>query len=209
MAVVRTSENAEAARQARLFMAGGLQLIEVTFSVPEAVELVRRLLADRGTGGPPWVGMGTVTTPERAAAAVGAGAEFIVTPNADPEVARVARDAGVFLIVGALTCTEIVAAQRMGADLVKVFPLPPVGGPSYLSVVRGPLSDVAMLAAGGFGVDDIPAYRQAGAQAFGIGAPLLAEDDEATLRRIARALRLARGEDEDAAGDGAPREAAR
>jgi len=208
VAVVRTSENAEAARQARLFMAAGLQLIEVTFSVPGADDLVRRLLVDRGTGGPPWVGMGTVTTPERAAAAVAAGAEFIVTPNADPEVARVVRDAGLFLIVGALTCTEIVAARAMGADLVKVFPLPPVGGPSYLSVVRGPLSDIPMLAAGGFGVDDIPAYRRVGAQAFGIGAPLVAENDEATLRRIARALRLARGE-EDAASAGAPREAAR
>jgi 2-dehydro-3-deoxyphosphogluconate aldolase/(4S)-4-hydroxy-2-oxoglutarate aldolase len=183
-------------------MACGLQLIEVTFSVPGADDLVRLLLAERGGGGPPWIGMGTVTTPERAARAVAAGSEFIVTPNAEEEVARVVRDAGVFLIVGALTATEIVAARRMGADLVKVYPLPPVGGPGYLSVIRGPLGDVPMLAAGGFGVEEIPAYRRAGAVAFGIGSPLLADGDDATRRRIARALRLARGE--ESAGEETP-----
>lgn len=195
MAVVRTSENAEAARQARVFTDAGLEMIEITFTVPGATELVRRLLDEREGGGPPWIGMGTVTTPERARAALEAGSEFVVTPNAAPEVAALVREAGVYLVVGALTCTEIVAARRMGADLVKVYPLPPVGGPGYLEVVRGPLGDVPMLAAGGYGVEDIPAYRAAGARAFGIGAPLLQADDEATRRHIERALRLARGEE--------------
>lgn len=194
VAVVRQKERAEAARQARAFAAGGLELVEVTFTVPGATDLVRELLAERAGGGPPWIGMGTVTTPERANAAVDAGAEFLVTPNLDPEVAAIAHRAGLYLVLGALTPTEIVQAQRLGADLIKVYPLPPVGGPAYLDVVRQPLGDVGpMLAGGGFGIEEIPAYRAAGAVAFGIGGPLVGPDEATTRARIARALELARG----------------
>jgi 2-dehydro-3-deoxyphosphogluconate aldolase/(4S)-4-hydroxy-2-oxoglutarate aldolase len=192
ISVVRTSSRDEAARQARIFAASGIELIEITFSVPGASGLVRELLAGRPGDGPPWIGMGTVTTEARAREAVAAGAEFLVTPNVSPAVARVAREAGLFLVLGALTATEIVEAHELGADIVKVFPLPPVGGPSYLSVVRGPLGDIPMLAAGGFGVEEIPAYAAVGASAFGIGAPLLGADEEETRRRIARGLELAR-----------------
>jgi len=189
--VIRTDSSEQAERQARLFVAGGIRLVEITFTVPGATALVSKLLAERGDGA--WtVGMGTVTDGERARAALAAGAEFVVSPNVSPEVAAVARQAGRYLLVGALTPTEIVAARQAGADLVKVFPLPPVGGPAYLRAVRGPLGDVPMLAAGGFGPEEIPAYRQAGAVAFGIGAPLLAGNDDETLRRIGGAVALAR-----------------
>jgi 2-dehydro-3-deoxyphosphogluconate aldolase/(4S)-4-hydroxy-2-oxoglutarate aldolase len=191
--VVRTSTPEEAARIAATMIDSGLQLIEITFTVPGATDLVRRLLAERQGDGPPWIGMGTVTDTDRAERAVVAGAEFVVTPNADPAVAAVATAAGRYLIVGALTCTEIAAARAMGADLVKVYPLPPVGGPAYLETVRQPLGDIPMLAAGGFGVDEIPAYRAAGAVAFGIGAPLIGAGAEDAHGRIARALALARG----------------
>ncbi len=198
--VVRTPSREEAAAQARTLAACGVELVEITFTVPGAAALVRELLAERRgareAGGPPWIGMGTVSTAERAREAVAAGAEFFVTPNVNPEVARVAREAGIYLIMGALTPTEIVDAAGLGADLVKVYPLPPVGGPAYLSVIRGPLGDIPMLAAGGFGVEEIPLYAQAGAVAFGLAAPLLgvgpAGNDEAR-QRIARALTLARG----------------
>ena len=194
--VVRTNSTEEARRQARLFIEGGLELIEITFSVPGALDLVRELLAERGEEGPPWIGMGTVTDADRATAAVDAGTEFIVSPNTSSTVASVAGDAGVLLILGALTCTEIVTARDLGAHIVKVYPLPPVGGAAYLATVRQPLSDIPMLAAGGFGVDEIPDYLAVGATAFGIGAPLLGSDDDATHRRIAHALRLARGQEE-------------
>ncbi|HEY4575650.1 MAG TPA: bifunctional 4-hydroxy-2-oxoglutarate aldolase/2-dehydro-3-deoxy-phosphogluconate aldolase [Thermoanaerobaculia bacterium] len=193
--VVRTASRDEAAAQARSLAASGVELVEITFTVPGASGLVRELLAGRSSEGPPWFGMGTVTTAARAREAVAAGAEFIVTPNVSAEVARQVRQAGLFLVMGALTPTEIVAAVEAGADLVKVYPLPPVGGPAYLSVVRGPLGDVPMLAAGGFGVEEIPAYRQAGATAFGLAAPLLGiGSGEAEARhRIERAITLARG----------------
>ncbi|HVS16761.1 MAG TPA: 2-dehydro-3-deoxyphosphogluconate aldolase [Thermoanaerobaculia bacterium] len=195
MSVVRTASREEAGRQARLFRAGGIQLIEVTFSVPDATELVRQLLAERSGDGPPWIGMGTVTTGERARAALAAGAELIVSPNVSAAVAETARGAGRYLVLGALSATEIVIARELGSDLVKVYPLPPVGGPRYLATVRQPLDDIPMLAGGGFPVEEIPAYRAAGATAFGIGAPLLGADDAGTLERVGRALRLARGED--------------
>lgn len=190
--VVRTDSTGEAERQARALIEGGLELIEITFSVPQATDLVRRLLAERQGAGPPWIGMGTVTDADRAASAVAARTEFIVSPNTSAPVASVARAADVLLILGALTCTEIVTARELGAHMIKVYPLPPVGGPGYLQVVRGPLSDIPMLAAGGFTVEEIPAYRKAGASAFGIAAPLLGTDDETSSQQIARALSLAR-----------------
>jgi 2-dehydro-3-deoxyphosphogluconate aldolase/(4S)-4-hydroxy-2-oxoglutarate aldolase len=198
--VVRTGSREEAAATARAFLDGGLELVEVTFTVPGAAGLARELLAERGTAGPPWIGMGTVTTAERAREALDAGAEFLVTPNVSRAVAGLAREAGVFLVVGALTPTEIADAQALGADLVKVFPLPPVGGPAYLAAVRGPLGDVPMLAAGGFGVEEIPAYRAAGAVGFGIGAPLVGASARETGERVRRALELARAGRTEAGG---------
>lgn len=195
MAVVRTDTLEEAERQARVFLRGGIRLLEITFSVPDAPALVERLLAERGADDEHFVGMGTVTNEERARRAVAAGAEFIVSPNVSAAVAAVAREAGRYLVLGGLTATELVTARELGSDLVKVYPLPPVGGPRYLSTVRQPIFDVPMLAGGGFGIDEIPAYRQAGATAFGIGAPLLGATDEETIDRVQRALRLARGAD--------------
>ena len=193
--VVRTDSLEEAEEIAATLIDGGVRLIEITFTVPGATDLVRRLLAERGDDGAYRVGMGTVTGAERAQRAVAAGAEFIVTPNADRAAAAVATGAGRYLVVGALTCTEIVAGRDMGADLIKVYPLPPVGGPAYLATVRQPLGEIPMLAAGGFGVDEIPAYRAAGAVAYGIGAPLIGAGGDEARARIGRALALARGED--------------
>jgi 2-dehydro-3-deoxyphosphogluconate aldolase/(4S)-4-hydroxy-2-oxoglutarate aldolase len=199
--VVRTSSYEEAARQARALAAAGIELVEITFSVPRAPRLVAELLAEReasGRGTPPFFGLGTVTTAARAREAVAAGAEFFVTPNTSAEVADAARRAGLFLIMGALTPTEVCTAAEKGADLVKIFPLPPIGGPAYLRTIRGPLSDIPMLAAGGFPVDDIPAYRAAGASAFNLAGPLLGTDlasAEERRQRAARALALARGQE--------------
>jgi 2-dehydro-3-deoxyphosphogluconate aldolase/(4S)-4-hydroxy-2-oxoglutarate aldolase len=192
--VIRTDSTDDAARQAELFRTAGLELIEVTFTVPGAIDLVKSLVAQRGTPlGPPWIGMGTVTSAQRARDAVAAGCDFLVSPNTSSEVAAIARDAGCFLILGAMTPSEIVAARQLGANFIKVYPLPMFGGPAYLHTVRQPLPDIPFLAAGGFDVEEIPDYVAAGAQAFGIGAPLLGENDDASIRRIQRALQMARG----------------
>lgn len=192
--VVRTSTIGQAERLADRFIAGGLKLIEVTFTVPDAPRLITGLLEARRSPGPPWIGAGTVTDAQRASQALAAGAEFIVSPNPSPEVASRALDAGIFLALGALTPGEILAAHSLGADIVKVYPLPPVGGPAYLATVRQPIDDVPMLAAGGFGSGEIPAYRKAGASAFGLGAQLLSDKPSEDRSRIERALALARGE---------------
>ena len=192
--VVRTDSFEEAAVQAERLWEGGLSMIEITFTVPRGSDLVRQLLSKRDGDPPPCIGMGTVTDTDRAHAAIESGAEFIVSPNAHSDVAAVANEADVFLVIGALTPTEIVAGHQLGADLIKVYPLPPVGGAAYLATVRQPLGDIPMLAAGGFVPDEIPEYRAAGARAFGIGAPLLGVEEEDSRARIQRALALARGE---------------
>ncbi len=192
--VVRTDSYERAEAIARDLIAGGLELIEITFTVPDGPRLVEALQGERAAGGPPWIGMGTVTTAARAERAIAAEAEFIVSPNTSRAVADLARESDRFLLLGALSCTEIVEARDAGADLVKVYPLPAIGGPAYLSVIRGPLGDIPMLAAGGFGIEEIPAYRAAGAVAYGIGGPLLGATPEETATRVRRALTLARGE---------------
>jgi 2-dehydro-3-deoxyphosphogluconate aldolase/(4S)-4-hydroxy-2-oxoglutarate aldolase len=192
--VVRTATIDEAERQARTLIAGGVTLIEITFSVPGATELVRNLLHQYPGDKAPWIGMGTVTNRARADEAVAAGARFLVSPNCSEDVAAVAREHDLFLFLGAVTPTEIVRARELGADVVKVYPLPPIGGPAYLKVVRLPLADIPMLAGGGFPVSEIPAYRAAGACAFGMAAPLLG-----AVADIPQALRLARGESGESA----------
>jgi 2-dehydro-3-deoxyphosphogluconate aldolase/(4S)-4-hydroxy-2-oxoglutarate aldolase len=184
--VVRTGSIDEARRLAQRLIDGGIQLIEITFTVPDAPALVRELRRKIG-GGPPWIGVGTTTTAERARLGIEAGAEFVVTPNVSAAVASVVRQSDALLVMGALTASEIVTAHELGADLVKVFPLAPVGGPRYLEIVRGPLAGIPMLAAGGFLPEEIPAYRRAGAIAFGVAAALLTD--------IPQALAWARGEE--------------
>jgi len=193
IAVVRTDTIEAAREQSHALLDSGLELLEITFTVPGASSLVRELLEARSDDSSTWIGMGSVSTRARAEEALAAGSEFIVSPNVAPDVAAAAREAGRFLVMGALTPTEIVSAIELGADIVKVYPLPAVGGTGYLEVVRGPLFDVDMLAAGGFGVDEIPSYRAAGAIAFGMAAPLLLGTDGNSNANIDRALRLARG----------------
>ena len=94
--------------------------------------------------------------------------------------------------MGASTPTEIVEAHELGADIVKVYPVPSLGGPGYLQAIRQPLDDIPMLAAGGFELSEIPAYQAAGASAYGMGEPLIGQTDQETQTRVKRALELAR-----------------
>lgn len=142
----------------------GLPCVELTITSAGALDALAAL---RGRT----AGMGSVTTPQQAEAALAAGAAFLVTPAAAPGVLE--RVAGrVPVIAGALTPSEIVAAHAAGAAMVKVFPVSAVGGPPYIGAVRGPLPDIELVATGGVTPAEVGAYLAAGCAAVGLGGAL-------------------------------------
>jgi 2-dehydro-3-deoxyphosphogluconate aldolase/(4S)-4-hydroxy-2-oxoglutarate aldolase len=171
VAILRAPSPELALRAARAIHAGGIRLIEVTMTVPNALgvlEEMGKVLGDDVT-----LGAGTVLDPETARTCVGAGACFIVSPNFDPATVEMARSLDAVSIPGALTPTEIVTAARAGADCVKVFPCSAVGGPGYLKALRGPLPDIKLVATGGVHLENVVEYLEAGATAVGLGAGLI------------------------------------
>jgi 2-dehydro-3-deoxyphosphogluconate aldolase / (4S)-4-hydroxy-2-oxoglutarate aldolase len=171
IAVVRAPSSELAVRAARAIHAGGIRLIEVTMTVPNALEALRE--TERTLGDGVTLGAGTVLDPDTARACVAAGARFIVSPNFDPATVEAALSLGAVSIPGALTPTEILAAARAGADYVKVFPCSAVGGPSYLKALRAPLPDIKLVATGGVNAENVVDYLRAGATAVGLGAGLV------------------------------------
>ncbi len=173
IAIVRAPTRALARACAGAAHAGGIRFIEITFGVPECVDLVAELAAA-------WpdavIGVGTVLTADQARAAEAAGARFAVSPNVDPAVVEAARAAGLVSIPGASTPTEIVAAARAGATFVKVFPCKTLGGPEYIRLVRGPLPDIPLIATGGISLSSIAAYLEAGVAAVGATGDLYIPD---------------------------------
>jgi 2-dehydro-3-deoxyphosphogluconate aldolase/(4S)-4-hydroxy-2-oxoglutarate aldolase len=164
VAIIRTATRAQARLCAEAARAAGARCIEITFGTPECLALVAELAAA-------WpdtlLGVGTTMTPAQARDAAAAGARFVVSPNVDPEVIRATRDAGLVSIPGAATPTEIVAARRAGATLVKVFPIATLGGADYVRLVRGPLPDIPLVVTGGVRLDAVPGLLAAGAVAVG------------------------------------------
>jgi 2-dehydro-3-deoxyphosphogluconate aldolase/(4S)-4-hydroxy-2-oxoglutarate aldolase len=139
------------------------------------------------------VGAGTVLDAEAAARCLDAGAAFIVSPGFDPATVAAAHARGVPAMPGALTPTEVIAAWKAGADMVKIFPASAVGGPKYLRALRGPLPDVKLLPTGGVNATTAADYIAAGAAALGVGSELvdpaaLARGDDALLTTRAREL---------------------
>jgi 2-dehydro-3-deoxyphosphogluconate aldolase/(4S)-4-hydroxy-2-oxoglutarate aldolase len=150
-------------------LAGGLVNFEVTMNsagAEELIRVVRELVGDRGN-----VGAGTVTTVAELHRALAAGASFIVTPAVIPEVIRGCVECGVPVMPGALTPTEILTAWRLGATMVKVFPADQFG-PGHIRAVKAPFPEIPLMPTGGVTVETLPAFRQAGADAFGVGSPL-------------------------------------
>lgn len=168
LAVIRASSSAAALGAARAVAAGGLPLLEVTYTVPDTVKIIAELAKTPDLV----VGAGTVLTERQAHDAIAAGARFIVAPNLSLEVARIAKAANLLYIPGAYTTGEILAARAAGADLVKVYPVGVAGGPAYIKVIRDPLPDIPMLAAGGTNLDNIVPFYEAGCHACGIGGAL-------------------------------------
>jgi len=187
--VLRT-DNADAGFQACLTaMEGGIHTIEVTKTVPSCFDLIRGLIAT--TMGRYPVGVGTVWDPGAVHEAKEAGASFVVTPVVLPEVAEACRKEDILCVLGALTPTEIYQARLAGATLVKVFPIQPVGGPSYVEALNGPLGGVPFWVSGGVPIEDIGAYLRLGVKAVGLTGALfpaeaLARGDMALIHQNAQ-----------------------
>jgi 2-dehydro-3-deoxyphosphogluconate aldolase/(4S)-4-hydroxy-2-oxoglutarate aldolase len=180
--VVRAPSADDAIAAVEAMFAGGIDIVELTMTVPSAVSVIEQVVARHaGTGtGTIIVGAGTVLDAETARACILAGAAFIVSPIVDAPTIRVCRTYSIPVVPGALTPTEVVRAWRAGADLVKVFPCGAVGGASYIKALRAPLPQIELVPTGGVTVANVGDYIAAGACAVGAGADLV---DIARLRR--------------------------
>lgn len=167
---VRASSNDDALFAAEAVSRGGLPIVELTMTVPKATELIAQLVKKHPHM---VVGAGTVLDLETARACLAAGAKFITSPGLDLEIVEFAVQAGVIVIPGVLTPSEIIAAVKAGADFVKIFPCSQVGGVDYLHALKAPFPHVSFIAAGGVNQQTAGKYLAAGAVAVGIGADLI------------------------------------
>lgn len=170
VAVVRSESPEQLARVVRALAEGGVTAAEITFTVPDAVEVIRQVR--RELGDTIVLGAGTVLDPETARAALLAGAEYLVAPTVNLDVIRLARRYDKVVMPGAFTPTEVLSAWEAGADVVKVFPAD-VGGPSYLKALRGPLPQIRVMPTGGVDLSTAEAFLKAGACCLGIGSALV------------------------------------
>jgi 2-dehydro-3-deoxyphosphogluconate aldolase/(4S)-4-hydroxy-2-oxoglutarate aldolase len=170
VAIIRAGTEVDVAKVAEILLAGRVRFIEVTLTTPGAIESIGELQRYRDAG--LRVGAGTVMTRQDATSAVQAGVDFLVSPTVEPDVVAVAHDADSAAVIGGLTPTEIVAAWRAGADVVKVFP-GRVATPGYFADLAGPLPDVRLMPTGNVDLDTAPAYLRAGAIAVGVGKALI------------------------------------
>ena len=168
LSVIRAATPEQALQSAQAVAKGGIHLIEVTFTVPDATRVMRELAGLDGVV----MGAGTVLHPDQARAALDAGAQFIVAPNLSLEVAKVAHAAGVMYCPGAYTTGEIIAARDAGAHVVKVYPVGVAGGPQYIQIIRDPLPDIPMLAAGGTTMENFIPFLRAGCHGIGLAGAL-------------------------------------
>ena len=170
--VIRARSADEALRLVDAVRAGGIDVIELTMSVPGAVEVIRELT--QRFGDDVLVGAGTVLDAETARACMLAGARFVVSPALDLATIACCRTYAVPVMPGALTPTEIVAAWKAGASMVKVFPCGAVGGATYVKSLKAPLPQIDLVPTGGVTVANVEDYFKAGASAVGAGADLVA-----------------------------------
>ena len=186
--VIRTDSMETALMAARAAHRGGVRLIEITFTVPEAPQVISILREELATS---LVGAGTVLEVEQARDAVRAGAQFVVAPNTNSDVVHVAKEAGVLACPGAATPTEITTALRLGADMVKVYPAGLLGGPAYVRALREVLPEVRLVPTGGVDAANAAGYLAAGALAVGIGGTMfpreaMAARDMDAIERLAQ-----------------------
>ncbi len=169
--VVRASSPAEARVAIEAVYKGGIRVVEITMTVPGAVEIIREVVKSHGPD--VLVGAGTVLNAECARRCLDAGAQFIVSPGLDLKTIEFTQKEGVLVMPGALTPTEVIAAWNAGADFVKVFPCGNVGGPKYIRALKGPLPQIPLIPTGGVTLENAAQFILAGSEALGVGGELV------------------------------------
>jgi 2-dehydro-3-deoxyphosphogluconate aldolase/(4S)-4-hydroxy-2-oxoglutarate aldolase len=170
VAILRAPSGEQLVNVARALLEGGINVIEVTLTVPNALEIVsqvRRELGDKVL-----LGAGSVLDTETARASLLAGAEYIVCPTVNTDIIRLCNRYDKLVMPGAFTPTEVLTAWEAGGDIVKIFPAD-VGGPSYLQALYGPLPHVRLMPTGGVNLDTLQDFVKAGACAVGLGSALV------------------------------------
>ena len=201
--IVRAPSAEVATKAARAILAAGIDVLEITMTVPNATDLMRQLRKEIGND--VLLGAGTVLDAQAARDCIAAGAEFIVAPGFDLETVRAAHALDKPCMPGALTPTEVITAWKAGADVVKIFPCSACGGASYLRALKAPLPQVKMLPTGGVDVTTAADFINAGAVALGVGTAVvdlkvLAKSGPAAITErcrqlvdVVRSARAARG----------------
>ncbi|HYY70515.1 MAG TPA: bifunctional 4-hydroxy-2-oxoglutarate aldolase/2-dehydro-3-deoxy-phosphogluconate aldolase [Terriglobales bacterium] len=169
--VVRAASAAQAQAAAEAVRRGGIPIVEITMTVPGAVEVIRELV--RSAGNDVLVGAGTVLDAETARRCLDAGAQFLVSPGFNAGMVAEARARDTVVMAGALTPSEIMAAIKAGADFVKIFPCAQVGGAAYIKALRGPFPSVPFVPTGGVTLATAAEFLRAGAAALGVGGELV------------------------------------
>jgi len=190
VAVIRMTDTAKLAKVIEAVRAGGVKCIEITMTVPGAVEIIRSLSSSMPAD--VLIGAGTVTSPDMAEQVIAAGARFVVSPVLNLEVIALCRKHGIACMPGCYTPTEIFTAWNAGADVVKVFPATSLG-PKYFKDLSGPFPKIRLMPTGGVSVDNAGEWIAAGAVAVGIGTDLLNKqfiDQERYAELTARAAAM-------------------
>ena len=169
--IVRTPSSEDAMLAAEAILSAGIGIAEITMTVPDALGVLERIA--KSFGDKVLLGAGTILDAKSCEAAIAAGAEFIVTPSLHLDVIETAMRHNKACIPGALTPTEVITAWRAGADMVKVFPCGPVGGPSYIKALKGPFPYIHYVPTGGVTLESTPAFIRAGAAAVAVGGELV------------------------------------
>jgi len=188
VAVVRSTHVGQLTDVAEALLAGGVEIVEITFTVPRAHRVLEQL-ADR-LGDKILLGAGTVLDPETARTALLAGAKFIVSPTLNLDVIRLCQRYDKLVLPGALTPTEVLTAWEHGADIVKIFPSD-LTGPPYIKALHGPLPQIRLMPTGGVNLLTAADFLRAGACALGIGGSLV-EAEAIAAGNMARIESLAR-----------------
>ncbi len=199
--IVRTPSSEGAFRAAEAILSGGIGIAEITMTVPDAFQVMERVA--KSFGDQVLLGAGTVLDAKTCEAALSAGAEFIVTPSLELDVIEMAKRHNKACIIGALSPTEVLAAWRAGASMVKIFPCGPVGGPNYIKALKGPFPYIDYVPTGGVTLDTTPDFIRAGAAAVAVGGELVdvkalqagkVDVIIANARKFLEAVRAGRGE---------------